>query len=76
MKQSVEEHDKKAMFLRGVIAGIGWALGVTIGFVLVSTVLAFLLKNAGGLPLIGDWIANIVESTIEQLSRRAPVLPQ
>ncbi len=75
MKESVEKHEKKEMFLKGVIAGMGWALGVTIGFLIVSIVLAFLLKNAGGLPLVGDWIANVVESTIEQLSKRAPVLP-
>ena len=75
MKQSVEEHDKKRMFLRGIIAGIGWAFGVTIGFVIVSTLLVFLLNNAGGMPLIGDWIAGIVESTIEQLSKRTPVAP-
>lgn len=75
MKQSLEKHDKRTMFLKGIVAGIGWAFGVTIGFIIISTILAFLLKNAGGLPLVGDWIANVVESTIEQLSKRAPGIP-
>jgi len=76
MKQSIENNDKKTMFLRGIVAGVGWAFGVTVGFVIISTILVFLLNNAGGLPLIGDWIASVVESTIEQLSKRAPILPQ
>jgi len=57
---------------QGVIAGIGWAIGVTIGFVLISTLLAFTLRSLGGLPLIGAWIANIVEATQVQLVDKGP----
>ena len=67
---------KRKIFVKGFIRGIGWAFGVTIGFVLVSTILVLILRNAGGLPVIGDWIASIVEATLSQLAKRTPVFPQ
>jgi hypothetical protein len=57
----------------GFFAGIGWAFGVTIGFVLISTLIVFVLRNLGGLPLIGAWLADIVEETQSQILRRTPV---
>jgi hypothetical protein len=60
---------------KGFFQGIGWAFGVTIGFVLISTILVLILRSLGGLPLIGDWIASIVEATLSQLAKRSPVFP-
>ncbi len=57
----------------GFFAGIGWAFGVTVGFVLISTIIVFVLRQLGGLPLIGAWIASIVEETQTQLLRRTPI---
>lgn len=61
------------IFKHSIIAGIGWAFGVTIGFVMVSTVIVFGLRQLGGLPLIGNWIADVVETTQSQLYSRTPV---
>jgi len=30
----------------------------------------------GGLPVIGGWIASVVDTTLEQLTKRTPVFPQ
>lgn len=57
----------------GFYAGIGWAFGVTVGFVLISILIVFILRNLGGLPVIGSWIADVVEETQNQLLRRTPV---
>lgn len=62
------------LFKDGFFRGIGWAFGVTVGFVLVSTILVVLLRSLGGLPLIGDFIASIVESTNESLLQRTPII--
>ncbi len=67
---------KSQLFKKGFIRGIGWAFGVTVGFVIISTILVFVLKSLGGLPLIGDWIASVVETTLAQLAKRTPVFPQ
>ena len=58
----------------GFFAGLGWAFGVTIGFVILSTLLVVFLKFLGGLPLIGSGIANVVEATQEQLLKRTPLI--
>ena len=60
----------------GFMAGVGWAFGVTVGFVIISTVLVFTLKALGGLPLIGSWIASIVNETQAQLLKRTPFISQ
>lgn len=67
---------KKKIFIKGFVQGIGWAFGVIIGFVLISTILILILRNLGGLPVIGNWIASIVEATPSQLAKRTPVFPQ
>lgn len=59
-----------------MIAGVGWAFGVTIGFVIISTLLVVILRQLGGLPLVGSWIAQIVEVTLGQLAKRTPIVPQ
>ena len=65
----------KELLKEGIIAGIGWSLGVTIGFVFVSTVLVFTLKQLGGIPFVGGFIANVVEETQNQLLKRTVISP-
>lgn len=67
---------KRELLKRGFYSGIGWAFGATIGFAIVSTILVFLLSRIGATPILGGWIAKIVESTLQQLSVRTPVIPQ
>ncbi len=63
------------LFKQGLVSGIGWAFGVTVGFVLISSLMVFVLGRLGGLPLIGDWLASVVDATLAQLSLRTPNLP-
>lgn len=65
----------KELLRRGFYSGISWAFGATVGFVLVSTIMVFILSRAGGLPLVGSFIASVVQSTLEQLYTRTPILP-
>lgn len=62
------------LFKEGFFGGLGWAFGVTVGFVLVSTILVIVLRSLGGLPLIGGFIASIVESTNASLINRTPII--
>lgn len=66
--------DKKAVlktFFDGIIRGIGWSFGATIGFAIISTLLVVILSNLGGLPVVGKWLADIVEVTLKQLATRS-----
>lgn len=67
---------KRELFKRGLYSGIGWAFGATLGFAIISTILVFILSRIGAIPILGGWIARIVEATLQQLSVRTPVLPQ
>lgn len=64
------------LFKEGIMAGIGWAIGATIGFFIISTFLVVILRQLGGLPLVGKWIATIVDVTQQQLLKRTPIIPQ
>ena len=74
-KKGDNSHSYVSLLKQGIVAGIGWAFGVTIGFVLVSTILVVVLQQLGGLPFIGDFIADVVENTQEQLLKRTVVSP-
>lgn len=67
---------KRELLKRGFYSGVGWAFGATIGFAIISTILVFFLRSVGGIPLIGSWIATIVDATLQQLTQRTPIFPQ
>jgi len=58
----------------GFLRGLGWSFGATVGFVIISSILVTFLQAAGGLPLIGNWIADVVETTQAELIKRNPYL--
>lgn len=59
-----------SIFFKGFIAGIGWATGATIGFALFLSLLGFLLSRLGGLPIVGNFFARLIEVTIQALETR------
>jgi uncharacterized protein (DUF2062 family) len=53
----VKQQSLPSSFLRGVASGFGSVIGATI----VVAVLAYLLSNVELIPLIGSWLAELVE---------------
>lgn len=62
-----------SIFKHSIVSGVGWSFGVTFGFILISTILVFGFRKLGGLPVVGSWIASVVEVTQIQLESRTPV---
>lgn len=60
----------KTTFLHNFIGGVAWGLGLTVGLALVTYILSLSVSAFGGLPLVGDFIANIVNSTLEALKNK------
>jgi len=58
------------IFLKHFIAGLGWMAGATIGFALFITLLSLVLKWLGGLPVIGNFAASLIESTSQALETK------
>jgi hypothetical protein len=54
------------IFFNNFIGGIAWALGVTIGLALIVTILAFILKNVNLIPIVGDFVAKVIQFVIEK----------
>jgi len=61
------------LFKNGLFHGLGWAFGATIGFLIISSVLVFVLRALGGLPLIGRYLTPVIQSTENQLELRTPL---
>ena len=59
-----------ATFYKGFVGGVGWALGATVGFALVLVILSYVLRVLGGLPIIGEFFATIVDFTQKALETR------
>ncbi len=53
----------KKIFLTSIVGGIGWAFGASIGFALLITLITYILNLLGGLPFVGKFFGQIIEST-------------
>jgi len=65
----------KRDFKHGVVTGLGWAFGVTIGFAIISTVLVFLLNMVNKIPFIGENFGEIINKTETTIEKRTPLQP-
>lgn len=61
------------LFLKNFLRGLFWAIGATIGFGLFITLLGIILNWLGGLPLIGNFFAAVIEFTNEALELRKTI---
>lgn len=59
-----------SIFLKNFVGGIGWAAGATIGFALLISLIGLLLSRLGGLPVIGNWFARLIEVTNQALEAK------
>lgn len=53
------------IFIMNIVAGIGWAVGISFGFALLIAILTAVFTYLGGLPVIGNWFADLL-LTIQQ----------
>jgi Na+-translocating ferredoxin:NAD+ oxidoreductase RnfA subunit len=58
------KESRKRIFINNFIGGIAWALGATIGLALIVTILTLILKNVNVIPVIGNFIGNIIQFII------------
>ena len=69
-KQIWEKISLKRSFIQGLVAGIGWGLGATVGVVILLWVLGWIFSFLGGLPVIGNFFADVISATREALEFR------
>ena len=66
----VKKVDLKKVFVKNFIAGIAWGIGASIGLSLIFTIATTILKWIGGLPIIGNFLADVIEATVKALEIR------
>lgn len=67
--------DKVPFFIQGILSGLGWSFGATIGFAIVAGIVTFVLSQLGALPVIGQFFTDL-QSAIDQLAKLRETLPK
>lgn len=63
----VKQESSWQIIKNGFIQGTGWALGATFGLGLVLFIISYIVRLLGGLPVIGQLLAAIVDLTQKAL---------
>lgn len=69
------QRDRFSFFVQGILSGLGWSFGATIGFALVFGIITFVLAQLGALPVIGQFFTDL-KSAIDQLTKLRETLPK
>ena len=49
-------------FLLGLIGGLGWGIGITIGTSLLLLLIGFIVSKIDFVPVLGNFLAQVIES--------------
>lgn len=63
MSESKSEHiyrSRRQIITNNFLGGIAWGIGVTIGLALFFGILAFISQHIDFVPIVGDFIADII----------------
>jgi len=74
MSKQIIKKTNQSRFLRGFIGGLGWSIGATLGFAIFVAVISMAFNLLGGLPYIGNILADIVIFTNEALRSKVTVI--
>lgn len=69
------EHSKFRQFLSHLMGGIAWGMGTSIGIIIGLSVFAFIITRINLIPIIGSWLAQVLEFAIVEVSKR-PLPPR
>ena len=49
-------------FLLGLVGGLGWGIGITIGTSLLLLLIGFIVSKIDFVPILGNFLAQVIES--------------
>lgn len=67
----MEKHEqinqpRAKIFVNNFIGGIAWAIGATVGLALIVAILTLILKNVNIIPVVGNFVAKIIQFVINK----------
>lgn len=60
----------KHTLLHNFLGGLAWAVGITVGISILAYLLTIIATALGAIPLIGDWLAQIIKATLDALQKK------
>lgn len=60
----------KHKFLLGILQGLGWGVGVTLGTAAILVLVGFIVSRIDWVPIIGQFLQNIVDSAQQNPAKR------
>ncbi len=60
-------HSNKQKFIQGLIGGLGWAVGITLGSTVILAILGFFASRTDFVPIIGHFTAEVIKSAQQNL---------
>ena len=58
---------KKDRFMIGLLGGLGWGIGITIGTATILAILGFTVSKINFIPIIGHFSAEIIKAAQQNL---------
>jgi hypothetical protein len=65
-KYEQTKENRRRIFANNFIGGLAWALGATVGLALIAVLLTLILKNISLIPVIGNFIADVIKFVIQK----------
>ena len=60
---------KRHIMLDNFLGGVAWGLGTVVGISIIAVFVGFLISKIDVIPIIGDWLANVLRYTQASLNR-------
>ncbi|OGD86105.1 hypothetical protein A3B51_03135 [Candidatus Curtissbacteria bacterium RIFCSPLOWO2_01_FULL_41_18] len=54
-------------FLRGLVGGLGWGIGITLGTTVIIALFGFIVSKIDLIPLIGHFTAEVIKAAQQNL---------
>lgn len=61
---------KRSKFFSGLVGGLGWGIGLTLGTSVFIILVAFLVSKVNFVPILGDFLSRVIESAQNNLQTR------
>jgi len=62
--------NKKQIMLNNFLGGIAWSIGTLVGLAIIFVVVGFFLKRVDIVPILGDFLSDIMKSSIQQTQNK------
>lgn len=70
------EPSKKKLLVNNFLAGIAWGVGTSVGIAVGIAVFAFIVSRVNFVPIVGNWLADVLQFAIEEVGTRPPTVLQ